>query len=92
MTKQTVTVGSVVTYRDSRRVDHVALVTAVWGDTTHDVDTETRTGNAPSLNLVYVEPDEARHDQYGNQLARETSVVHLYHQAAGANCWLLPDG
>ncbi len=85
--------GSVVIYTDHVRVDHHALVTAVWGDG-HMCDGTDARGHAispPALNLVFVEDDEAKHDDWGNQIGRDSSVVHSSSQPAGANCWRLPE-
>jgi hypothetical protein len=63
-----------VTYADPLGNRHVALVTNVWST---DED-----GAPMTVNLVYVEPDPATHDQYGNQLHRDTSVVRRNEHSA----------
>ncbi len=49
-----------VIFADSMRVEHQALVTAVF--------------TPDCINVVYVTGDETRTDQYGRQTVRETSV------------------
>jgi hypothetical protein len=76
-------IGDVVTYIDSKRVNHNALVTAVWGEETYGELAKVY----PSLNLVYVSKDKAKTDPFGRQIDRATSIVHRSVQPAGANCW-----
>lgn len=45
----------------------------------------------PGCNLVYVDSDKTKHDPYGRQIARETSVVHKSKQPAHGNYWCWPD-
>jgi len=45
----------------------------------------------PCINLVYVSGDEAKQDQYGRQIERESSVVHITNNSAGGFCWQWPD-
>jgi len=59
--------GKVVLYVDPVGKEHEALVTAVWGEF----------GVNP-INVIYISSDEDKHDPYGRQIERETSV-----QAAG---------
>lgn len=42
-------------------------------------------------NLVWVSTDVKRLDQYGQQIIRESSVVHKGSQPAHGNYWLWPD-
>lgn len=60
-------VGSTVEYVDPVGKSIDALITAVWGEL----------GVNP-INVVFVVDDEAKHDPYGRQIERATSV-----QAAG---------
>lgn len=62
-------VGDSVIYTDPVRVDHSAIVTTVW--------------SADCVNVVYVSADEAKQDQYGRQIERETSVGRY----SEANCY-----
>ena len=73
----------VVEFVDARGVAHPALVTAVWGN---EDDVE----NPPSLNVVYLDPNDGAGDSYGVQLVRETSVVHESRQAAHGMFWRRP--
>jgi len=72
-----VAVGSAVTYVDPRGQARDAVVTAVWGTP------EER----PAINVVFVSDDESRHDVYGRQIERATSVVHRTMQPAPGNFW-----
>lgn len=75
-------VGDSIVYIDAHRMRHSALVTTVWGPFT---------GGQPGCNLVYVSGDDSKTDPYGRQIERQTSVVHLSGQPAGAFCWCWPD-
>lgn len=56
----TVQVGDSVLFTEPNGTDRQALVTAVW---------------SPScINVVFVDGDEAKQDQYGRQIKRATSV------------------
>jgi len=86
-------VGDHVIFLDSHRKKHPALVTAVWDVFPSDengVHHITDEQHPPSLNLVYVAEDTSREDQYGRQIERTTSVVHVSLNAARGNCWKLP--
>ena len=72
-------VGDHVVYADPKGHEHNAIVTANWG-----------TGDTPSLNVVFVDPDETKTDSYGRQIARNTSVVHQSNQAAHGMYWREP--
>jgi hypothetical protein len=74
-------VGDTCIYIDSHRETHQALVTKVWQSM----------GGLPGCNVVFVSSDEAKTDPYGQQLERNTSVVHKSVQPAGAFCWCWPD-
>lgn len=78
-----VRVGDVVLYTDELGVAHRALVNQVWDDiTAYKTKTEW-----PGVNLVYVNKDEGMKDQYGRQIQRATSVVHISNQAAPGRYW-----
>lgn len=63
-------IGDAVKYVDEFGVEHDGLVTAVHGTWNDDSPTK------PSINVVYVSPDENEHDQYGRQIRRQSSVAH----------------
>lgn len=70
-------IGDPVLYVDQYGKSHFALVTAVWGKEVYqNVD------EIPSVNLVFVVPDEGKKDSYGRQIARDSSVVPFKNQAA----------
>ena len=71
-------IGDAVTYVDPVANERPAVLTAVWGEAYE---------SAPSVNLVFVSDDESKHDPYGRQIERATSVVHRSHQAAHGNYW-----
>ena len=105
-----VNVGDSVSISDEKRVDHVALVTAIHGWTTPEqleahiavqremADRQLAEGSikqefydrwlqslddlakapfSPScINVVYVSKDASKHDPYGNQLERLSSLQH----------------
>ncbi len=61
-----VKIGDSVKFIDAMRNKHHALVTAVWSE--------------HCINLVFVSEDENRTDQYGRQIERHTSVIHISQQ------------
>ena len=69
-------IGDPVTFVDQFGQAHSALVTAIHGET-----------DTSSLNVVYVDQEETKRDQYGRQIARATSVVHESHQSAHGMKW-----
>jgi hypothetical protein len=71
-------VGWSVWYIDEKRDEHLALVTAVWGQPGPDM---------PAINLCYVSPDECDRDEYGRKLIRKSSVVFCKQQSAPGNYW-----
>ncbi len=76
-------IGEMVLFTDSKRQVHQSLVTWVHGSLEN-------CGYMPSINLVYVSGDERQEDPYGRQITRETSVVHVEQNSAGANGYSLP--
>lgn len=69
-------VGSAVIFVDQLKKRHNALVTSTHGFQEH-----------PSINLVFVSDDENAHDQYGQQIVHETSIVHQSDQSAFGFYW-----
>lgn len=63
MEESVLKVGDVVTYRDEHGVDHNALVTVVHGNTAQSC-----------INVTYLSDDESKHDSWGRQLERASSV------------------
>ena len=86
MERKFVNVGDHVIFTDTHRQQHSALVTEVWDG---GPDVEQREDSLPAINLLYVVEDDSRRDQYGRQIERESSVVHLAMNSAEANCWSL---
>jgi hypothetical protein len=78
--------GDVVEYVNEFGQPRTALVTAVWGSNEFDLDGEQVWG-VPSINVVWVTPEEGKRDQYGQQIERQTSVVHERNQAAHGRYW-----
>lgn len=74
---QELKVGDAIVFIDEHRQSHEALVTKVW----------VSVGNMPGVNLVFVVNDESKTDNYGRQIDRRTSIVHLSQQPARASCW-----
>lgn len=72
-----VQVGDLVLYAEPDGTDRQALVTAVWSPT--------------CINVVFVDGDASKQDQYGRQIKRATSVswAHTAGQVHGFN-WRLP--
>ena len=77
MIKLTIEIGNVVALTDEVGQDHLALVTAVWGDGS----------DASSLNVVFVSKDESATDPYGRQVDRRTSILHHSRQPAPGMFW-----
>jgi len=84
MERRFVKIGDHVTFTDTHRKQHSALVTEVW-----DSGVEQRRDSLPAINLLYVVKDETRMDQYGRQIERESSVVPVESNSAEANCYTL---
>lgn len=76
-----VEVGDVVKVVDERYLSHDALVTAVHGSF-YKFDQETRkftderSSFIPCINVAYVSADRSKHDPYGQQLERLSSLQH----------------
>jgi hypothetical protein len=73
-----VDIGDSVSYWTPEREEVMALVTRAYSPS-HGTD--------PSVNLVFVSPDENSTDQYGRQIKRATSVPHQSNQHAPGNFW-----
>ena len=98
------TEGDKVIYIDEFGREHDALLTAVWGERSHQT-LQLRDGEElpkgwasldyviePSVNLIFVSPDKDRKDSYGRQIERRSSSVHMLpNQAAYGNGWCMPD-
>ena len=80
-------VGQAVLFIDQRREWHDALITAIWGEPYEGPDGR----YVPCVNLLVVDHDERKSDQYGRQICRHTSVVHHTSQSAPGFCWLTAD-
>lgn len=59
-------IGDAITYVDPQRQKHNAVVIHVW-------ENYGGTGRM-GVNLMYADPDPAKDDSYGRQIARDTSV------------------
>lgn len=81
MEKRELKVGDPIVFIDEHRVEHPALVTHTWESV----------GGLPGVNCVFVDGDEKKTDNYGRQIDRRTSIVHLSVQPAKASCWKWPD-
>jgi hypothetical protein len=69
--------GDKVIYIDDLKKEHNSLVTSIHSGEKN-----------PSINIVYVGTNESKQDMYGQELERDTSVVHIDDQSAYARCWL----
>lgn len=70
-------IGEIVEYVDHHGKPHKAIVTANWSGGQEN----------GAINLVFVSADDAKTDQYGRQIERDTSVVHKSRQTAPGNFW-----
>jgi hypothetical protein len=77
-------VGDAIVYHDENGGAHNALVTAYWGDPARD-------DYMGCLNLVFVSTDDSRHDQYGRQIERFTSISHKSTQHTHGFYWRWPE-
>lgn len=80
-------VGSAVVYVDQFGKPHNALVSIVW----QSVDSYRSDSGEPGCNLVLISGDASKTDQYGTQIERETSVVHMTKQPAHGRYWRWSD-
>lgn len=87
-------IGDPVIFVDSHGVEHNALTTNVFGQLPGNDPWmfKIEPGWAPCVNLIYVVKDEKKTDSHGQQMARESSVVHAVNQPAGRYCFKFPDG
>lgn len=76
---RTLWTGKLVKYIDPVRVEHDALITQVW-----NIDEE---GMPNYINLVFVVDDVVKHDNYGRQIDRATSVPILSDATAAGRCF-----
>lgn len=84
-TVQPVQVGDPVVFVNALGIEHRALATALWG--TFEEGDPSHGTPIPSLNVVFVSNDPDKHDTYGRQIERATSVVHASLQAAHGMSW-----
>lgn len=70
-------IGSPVVYIDTFGNERPALVTNMFGPLESN----------PSINVVFVNDDEAQTDSYGRKIERASSVVHHSYQYAHGNKW-----
>lgn len=66
-----VRIGHAVRVVDENYHEHVGLVTAV-----HGVFGDDDTAPVPCINVVFVSREESKHDPYGRQLERLSSLMH----------------
>lgn len=102
MEKQGLEIGGVVVFIDSHRAECNALVTAIHGDPLGRVvsqeegpDGEREYGPVgeswPCINLLIVSSTPECQDQYGRQLERHASVVHMEDNSTHGFCFRFPD-
>jgi len=82
--------GVPVVYVDTHGVRRHALVTT-WHCTSDRAAWLATGAGETCCNLVWVSSDPKRTDSYGQQLIRESSVVHQGSQPAHGSYWLWPD-
>ncbi len=78
-----------VEFVDEKGRAHTALVTAVHGTYGHSCG-KREDGvdlGQPSVNLLWVSPDESKQDANGRQIERSSSVVHESSQGAHGMFW-----
>lgn len=73
--------GRLVEFVDEHGKSHEALVTAIFDNG------DSEKYPTPSINVVFVSDDLTKHDQYGQQIERRTSVPHNSNQSAHGYCW-----
>ena len=86
-----VNVGDTIIYFDEFGRSHHSLVTACWGDRTENGSEAIRKFEEPSVNLLFISPDEQRGDTYGRQIERRSSCMHATYQCAWGQAWCLPE-
>jgi len=82
-------VKDVVVFHDSTGTPHTAFVTAYFGQMSEDGSGYV--GEPGCANLVFVSDNESKHDDYGRQIERETSVAHRSSWYVHGNYWRWPD-
>lgn len=82
-------VRDAVVFHDGEGKAHPAFVTAYFGQMNED-GTE-YVGDPGCANLVFVSDNESRHDDYGRQIERVTSIAHKSSWYVHGNYWRWPD-
>jgi len=104
MAQRYLSVGDHVIAVDSKGRDHHAIITCIHGGEVVEESAVLRDnsypeyatvkfdeGDAPCINLVYVDPDVNKQDSWGRQLHRESSFVHKSWQQTGGMYWRFLD-
>ena len=82
--------GQHVIYVDAYGQKHDALITKWWhGD--NEIQAYLSEYGDPGCNVTYVSKDPKKTDPYGDQIERDTSVIHKSKQAAPGRCYMWPD-
>lgn len=82
-----VSIGDHIIYVDRVGRQQNALVTAVWGQYEDGRFVDDR---GPTINLLFISLNEAKRDDFGRQMERETSVAHKTNSTAPGFFWALP--
>ena len=93
-------IGESVIFYDEYAKPHEALVTNIWGERElvvmeNDKEIQQNLGkkrrtNEPGCNLLFVSSDEKKEDDYGRQIERQSSCIHVSGQAAPGYAWSWP--
>lgn len=81
-------VRDMVVFHDGEGTPHPAFVTAYFGQVLEDGSYVDSIGCA---NLVFVSDIESKHDDYGRQIERVTSIAHKSSWHVHGNYWRWPD-
>lgn len=85
-TERKLEIGSAIIYVDTRGVRHNALCISVWDGMRYGGPQ-----GEPGCNLIYVLDDPNRKDEWGRQIERMGSQVHMSNQPAHGAYWCWPD-
>jgi hypothetical protein len=87
-------IGQHVIFVDSRGRPHDAIITHWWYGKESGMTVEAYLSQYgdPGCNLCFVTADSMKRDDYGQQIERQTSIVHKRKQAGvHGNYWCWPD-
>jgi len=91
MEKRNLSIGDHVYFITPTREARHALITAIHGEIYEQEIDGVPTVRYPCVNVVFVVPDKRSTDDWGRQIDRDSSCVHIADNSAGAHCFCFPE-